>query len=532
MKVIPNTPYDNDSTAELRTFEKLKQSFVSDNKYLAFHSLNLHKHPKNRAGEADFVILCEFGLFVLEVKGGGISCDNGVWHSTGNKGKNETRNPFVQAEDAMHGILSEIDELHEFDKRDIPWGFGVVFPDGEWREKGSEWDLLTICDSRKFRNFESWLGKFFEYWHNKSANKYKKLTTEKIKQLGQYLRPKFEVLELLSVRLSNLQDTVASLTQDQYEWLDSVDGNKRVLCAGGAGTGKTFLAVELAKRMARKNKNVLLVCKSEWLKQYLDVKIKNEFVIVSTIDSAKIALRRKGLDHCDMLIVDEGQDLFNFDDIDTLSDLVNGGLEYGEWYIFHDINNQSGLFIEEEQEEEILKWLDNFHPSKNRLITNCRSTKPILEKVQNSLHLDMGNRGTGEGPKVIEIVNTEEKGVVLEREISKLLKSGVNPASITILSNFSYEQSSVSYLSDDLQRRIAKLDDFSIRSFPNFEAGVGISFAEIRNFKGLENEVIIIVDLIHPKKIKKDESKVLHYVAMSRASGLLLTIWESKLLKS
>ena len=55
-------------------------------------------------------------------------------------------------------------------------------------------------------------------------------------------------------------------------------------------------------------------------------------------------MRRSGTDGYDVLIVDEGQDLFNIDDIAVLDSMMNGGLQNGEWYIFHDINNQSGLF--------------------------------------------------------------------------------------------------------------------------------------------------------------------------------------------
>ena len=81
MNIIPATPYKTDSSAELRVFDKIRESFVNDNNYLAFHSLNLTKHKTKRFGEADFVIVCEFGLFVFEVKGGRISTEDGIWYT-------------------------------------------------------------------------------------------------------------------------------------------------------------------------------------------------------------------------------------------------------------------------------------------------------------------------------------------------------------------------------------------------------------------------------------------------------------------
>lgn len=46
---------------------------------VALHSLNLPRHQYKRWAEADFIILCESGLLLLEVKGGRIACNNGVW---------------------------------------------------------------------------------------------------------------------------------------------------------------------------------------------------------------------------------------------------------------------------------------------------------------------------------------------------------------------------------------------------------------------------------------------------------------------
>lgn len=520
MQIIPSTPYKTDSRAENRVFDKLRESFVNDPMYLAFHSLNLTTHAKKRFGEADFVILCKYGLFVLEVKGGGISSHDGQWYTI-NRNNEEYRlkeSPFRQAEGALHAINNKIRDSSKFPRLTLPIGFGVIFPDVEWSEQSSEWDLRTICDAKKMRNFEGWLRNFFEYWHSKNGNR-KMLTKEDILALKQYLRPEFEVLEPLHVKLSQIEDIAVKLTEDQYMYLDIVAANSRVLCSGGAGTGKTFLAAELARRMASDDKNIALVCKSNWLRRYLETRIQNEFVTLSTIDSIKVDMRRSGIDLYDILIVDEGQDLFDFDDIEVLDGIIDGGLEKGEWYIFHDINNQAGLFID--TKTEILELLESYTPAKIPLTTNCRNSEPILKKVQDSLHLDMGNKGTGMGPKVHESFDAGNNRSVLKEEINNMLKGGVAPGSITILSPRSYEESSVSLLTDKMKRNIVKLDDYSVRSFPIPE----ISFSEIKNFKGLENEVIIVIDLVKPENLEEND-KVEHYVAMSRARALLSVIWK------
>jgi len=133
------------------------------------------------------------------------------------------------------------------------------------------------------------------------------------------LRPNFEVIEPLHSRILSLENEAVALTEDQYKYLDIVSANSQVLCSGGAGTGKTFLAAELARRLASEDRNLLFVCKSNWLKRYLGPMIINEFVTIASIDSVNLDMRRSGISNFDILIVDEGQDLFNVDDIECFT---------------------------------------------------------------------------------------------------------------------------------------------------------------------------------------------------------------------
>jgi len=469
MEIIPSHPYPTNSSAELRVFDKLRESFIDDKSYVAFHSLNLTKHTKKRFGEADFVLITKFGIFVLEVKGGRIKHENGIWHTI-NRHQDTYRiqDPFRQAETALHAIDQEIKCAGKCHNLILPIGYGVIFPDVKWKQNGSEWDRHTVCDLKDFRNFERWLKNLFAYWKSKPANQ-ETLSPQAIKEIKIFLRPNFELIEPLNEKLAKLENVAVELTNDQYRYLDIVAANCRVLCTGGAGTGKTFLAAELARRFGNENKNIIFVCKSNWLRRYLETKINSEYVTVSTIASVVIDKKRAGIDAFDTLIVDEGQDLFNFDDIELLDSIINGGLKDGEWYIFHDVNNQSGLFShgEHEQTLEVLNYLKDHTHTNVPLTTNCRNTTTILKKIQNTLHLDMGNNGTGTGPDICEFKASRDIAANhLKSKITQFLKSGISPASITILSPFSYEESLVASLPPQIKDKIIKLDDFAIREFP------------------------------------------------------------------
>jgi hypothetical protein len=172
---------------------------------------------------------------------------------------------------------------------------------------------------------------------------------------------------------------------------------------------------------------------------------------------------------------------------------------------------------------EVLKYLKSLNnPTNISLTTNCRNTKNILTKVQQSLGLDMGNNGTGMGPDVFEVALSGEPLVkALEDKIVEILKQDVYPGAITVLSSVSFDKSIVNSLSDNIKSLIVELDDYSVRNFPPSY----ISFSEIRNFKGLENEVILLVDLPKPSSLSGSSDKAQHYVGMSRARGLLCAFW-------
>jgi len=523
MYIVPSHPYKTDSRAEYRLFKKLQEAFYNDHSYVAFHSLNLTRHETKRFGEADFVILCKYGIFVLEVKGGGISYSEGNWFTI-NRGKQKfsIQDPFRQAEGAVHALDKKIKESFP-SWSSIPIGYGVIFPDVPWNTVGSEWDYQTVCDEYKFRNIESWLIKFFRYWKDKNHREHE-LSIQQIKDLKAFIRPDFELIESLRTRIDKSSTQAVVLTKDQYKYLDIVASNKRVLCSGGAGTGKTFLAVELARRLASESKEVVFICKSSWLRHYLQSQLINEYVTISTVDSLIIDRKRAGIDKYDILIVDEGQDLFDFDSINLFEDNLKDGLKQGEWYFFHDVNNQSGLFIE--AQPEVLDLLESYSPAKVPLISNCRNTLPIINTIKNKLSLDMGSTGTGFGPEVY-LLNEDDKAnpaAQLNAKINEIIKSGVPAKSITILSPLAYSHSSLRFLPDRVRKQIIELDDYSVRNFPI----QNISFAEIKNFKGLENEVIIIIDLPNLEGKTAVSNKALHYVAMTRAKSLLCVLFTNQ----
>ena len=97
----------------------------------------------------------------------------------------------------------------------------------------------------------------------------------------------------------------------------------------------------------------------------------------------------------------------------------------------------------------------------------------------------------------------------------------MNWGEITILSPKPISESSVQFLDKKVKRHLVDLDEHSMRTFPPEK----MSYAEISNFKGMENECIILVDISNLNKLEKTENLAQYYVAMSRAKVFLRIVY-------
>jgi hypothetical protein len=526
MQMIPTTPHGTHSRAEKRVFDMLRTVFRdSPEEYTAYHSMNLTRHAYKRFGEIDFLICGRFGIYVLEVKGGRIACKNGIWSYINRYGESNqsVEGPFKQAESALHGLRSNLSaNLPPSLLSLFHVGYAVIFPDCIWHTPGAEWDRHILADARDLNNIEGWLEKMFRYWREKDFSP-RQPDAAAVETIKSYLRPEFETAVPLHVQTARVDEQIAVLTEDQMNMLDVVDANPRVLCSGGAGTGKTFLAMELAKRWTADGLKVALVCRSPWLKRFLESKFEIPGLTVTLGSGISTAAYRAGVDKFDALIVDEGQDLLVWSSLEKLDNHLIGGLESGRWCFFYDVNNQAGMFGP--VDKDAMQFLESSQPARVPLRMNCRNTRIIIEKVKTLLGADMGTRGVGEGPDIRQkIVDSEETSAqAIEEEIKYFIeRGGLSQGELTILSPRTFGQSSAAIIKDKMLQQLVVLDEYAFRSFPPGK----ISFSEIPNFKGLENEAIIVVDLPLPRGSKQAFPH--HYVAMSRARAALSMIFRKQ----
>ncbi len=534
MKMIPSEiPIRAQSAAEKKVHRLL--SDIPLEGAAAFWSVLLSEHEYKEHSEIDFLILSPKGIIVFEVKGGGVSCRDGKWIYKDRYGHEHIsqKGPFEQARSARHALQNRLEKLLPKGTLDrVPFMWAVITPNTSLDENSVEWDraqTINESDTSTPVEFSKAIKRLISYSHRKyekvKNKKFKDLTTAHIKEIHDVIRPQFEKISSLTSLTQGLKEETLAATENQYQFLDACSRNERLLCTGGAGTGKTFLALESARRQAESGLRVGLVCRSPILAKFFT---NQEGMDNDLIEIRHFAQLKKAEKTLDFLVVDEGQDIMNSEDLVVLDDYLSGGLDKGKWRIFLDVNHQKGLFGE--FEESSLKELEEYADSTIDLPENCRNSATIVSEIEKKLNVSIGRQTVGPGLDPIWEWWDEplEGSKILVSHLQKLLDQEIPPEKITILTNGSpAEDSLLLELPEEMKSNLMPLNVSNITS--RFDGKITVSSMNI--FKGLENDFIFVTSV--DSEEKNDEATLSKlYVSMTRATAGLFLILPNRVKSS
>lgn len=529
-------PYLGDevkSDAEKKVFKYLHHLDLP-NAYV-LHSLGLPRHKNKIYGEIDFVIICEYGVACLEIKGGRVSCHNGLWTFCDRDGNEKTKaeGPFEQVISGMFSLRERLQShfVNRFNLKNVNFAAGVMFTDIEFNTLGQSIIPEIIFDLRfSESDISVYIRKIFDYWRERNPrfknNKETALTKKQIETIRNFLRGDFGFVPSLKETIDTIDSRLLRLTEDQYNILDSLSQNDRFLITGVAGTGKTLLAVEFGRRQVEAGNRTLLLVYNKNLSAYLKhhsndmLRIEHFHGLIAdylavNAESHKYfekelpeqfyrRLRSGGIIKYDVIIIDEGQDLLKPSFLMCIDELVKGGLEEGKWSLFYDPNQN----IYNEEMDDGLEYLKNISVTKWTLPYNCRNTKPIgltnayITHFPPAKHLKVD----GDNPEYVQYESQKGFSKKLRATIEKFINNSFNLNEITLLSPVSFEKSII-YSSK-------ALDSVCEVSGVNSSCDESIVFSTIQGFKGLESKVVILTDI---DKIKEEAFEKLLYTAISRA---------------
>jgi hypothetical protein len=156
---------------------------------------------------------------------------------------------------ALHGYA----ETRSLEDADL-----VVLNTCHIREKAAE---KVYSDLGRIRE---WMVELQAYWARQAPGRPTPLDpTQFAKFRRRLLHPALDLAESVAADASLADQALVRLSEEQVRVMHGVLGNPRLQVRGGAGTGKTVLALEAAQTLAARGSHVLVLCYTRFLGQHL-----------------------------------------------------------------------------------------------------------------------------------------------------------------------------------------------------------------------------------------------------------------------
>ena len=244
-------PRPTSSEAERRLWRALAKHLPEG--WTVWHSMRV-RAPRGADGEGDFVFAVPGrGAFVLEVKGGDVEVRDGRWFQDG-------RELFKAPRDQAFGYIQKLRKqlVERYPKLALPFiAVATAFPETDDQVGPTNGDVagttLTAMDlpylrdallalvDRLFNAAPAPDGPWVEALHELWGETW-------VRDLS------------LGSRTKRAELRRVALDAEQIVAMQAVDTNPRMFVAGGPGTGKTILAVEIARRWAARGRTPVLLC--------------------------------------------------------------------------------------------------------------------------------------------------------------------------------------------------------------------------------------------------------------------------------
>jgi hypothetical protein len=200
---------------------------------------------------------------VIEVKGGGIIRDGTGWFSIDSgHHRHPIDDPFEQAKRSAKALSYRLQQEGSFG---LKIGHAVIFPDSDTRTE-------TLRD--KPAGLVSWLDDMERLRPRLTLALESFDGTATLSDIGAAVRildgiDPCQVDVRFGALIGGVKRHITKLTEEQFWKLGNLKHIHRAAISGGAGTGKTVLALELARGRAAEGDTTLLLCYNEELGRYL-----------------------------------------------------------------------------------------------------------------------------------------------------------------------------------------------------------------------------------------------------------------------
>ncbi|WP_246669948.1 NERD domain-containing protein [Arthrobacter zhaoguopingii] len=536
---IPQEPEFSESQwAERAVWEVLRSSLPDD--VVLAHSV--HIRDGNAEHEIDILVLWPgVGLAAIEVKGGLVTVENGQWYqSGGTSGRHRLKEgPLAQSQGSMHAFRNWIsDELGTPLRSRFAYMACLPYtslPQG-WVMSGCPRPLFL--DQGDLKSPADKIRRAIETQGSGATP----LAPAYLERIARRLEGTLEAPLNPETNPQELEDRQDQLTVRQAVLLSATRDIPRIRFTGGAGSGKTWLALAKARSLCREGQRVGLFCYNKGLAQHLQNR-------VSSWRHAKPAFTGEFHDYVRSLGVPDGDGQAYFDEevpqhlrdkaaelpfeqkfdaiiIDEAQDFAPLWWEALTACLKDQSKGQIYAFMDDRQ-DVYRRWggvtNDFIHGPAADLVPihideNLRNTRRIAETFKSFAGEHFTPRGEAGLPVRRVECSTEDALEVAGDCIEALLDEGWANNQIALLTTH--------------HRHPIHLDYFERKAtqeyWSNFHADESEFYGHVLGFKGLERSVIILcVDGF--KELDRAPEQL--YVGLSRARSLLVVVGDSALLR-
>ena len=274
VRCYPQEPEFTDKTAaEKKVWEVLRRDLPDD--ALLFHSVQL-RHQRAEHEIDLLVLLPGVGVAVIEVKGGLVSVENGTWYQSGAKDKHPLKeSPMAQVQSASHA-LRELLGKHMGSRFTSRIADLVCFPYTDWPADYSSVGLPRdlVIDRGQVESLVTHVHHAINERGAGSSTLAPEFAERMIRHLNGDTGPLGATpAEVDYAQAMSNEDIQETLTARQSILLSCTRSLKRVQFLGGAGSGKTWMALRKAKELAKEDKRVGLFCYNKGLGLYLQSEV-------------------------------------------------------------------------------------------------------------------------------------------------------------------------------------------------------------------------------------------------------------------
>lgn len=265
--LIPEEPDFESSQAERVVWEALATQLPDDAVLLHGQRLTDDRNDV----EIDLLILWPgLGAVVLEVKGGVVGIENGRWYTSGSHGRNWLdRSPLEQAMVGKHTLYTYLRSRLSAVLTPVVYAAALPFSTlpRDWDVPDAPRELLF--DGDQVDRLADGLATLLR----KSYDPDRDDLFVPVDPTVRALRRTHEAMQNIPQWARQIEQTGDSLSMEQERLLRVLRHHARAQISGGAGSGKTHLALMKARTLVKEGKKVALMCYSRGLGRYLQLAV-------------------------------------------------------------------------------------------------------------------------------------------------------------------------------------------------------------------------------------------------------------------